>query len=60
MAQAMRRVLEATSAACQIAGKDVQASCSVGASIFPDDGRDAESLLKRADEAMYEAKQGRR
>jgi len=31
-------------------------SCSVGISIFPDDGRDSESLLKFADNAMYKAK----
>jgi diguanylate cyclase (GGDEF)-like protein/PAS domain S-box-containing protein len=30
--------------------------CSVGISIFPTDGNDAETLLKRADEAMYRAK----
>ncbi len=30
---------------------------SVGISIYPDDGRDAESLIKNADAAMYHAKQ---
>jgi predicted signal transduction protein with EAL and GGDEF domain len=58
--QAKRRVIEATGAGCQINGQEVPASCSVGSSVFPDDGRDAEALLRRADEAMYEAKQGRR
>jgi diguanylate cyclase (GGDEF)-like protein/PAS domain S-box-containing protein len=58
--QAKRRVLEATGAPYQIDGQDVPTSCSVGASVFPEDGRDAETLLRRADEAMYEAKQGRR
>jgi diguanylate cyclase (GGDEF)-like protein len=58
--QAKRRVIEATGAGCQINGQEVPASCSVGSSVFPDDGRDAETLLRRADEAMYEAKQGRR
>ena len=60
IAQAKRRVLEATSAPCQIEGKDVSTSCSVGASLFPDDGGDVETLLKKADEAMYEEKQARR
>jgi diguanylate cyclase (GGDEF)-like protein/PAS domain S-box-containing protein len=58
--QAKRRVLEATSAPYQISGQDVPTSCSVGASVFPEDGLDAEALLRRADEAMYEAKQARR
>lgn len=33
-----------------------QISCSIGVSIFPDDGSTAESLLENADTAMYEAK----
>jgi diguanylate cyclase (GGDEF)-like protein len=32
---------------------------SVGVATFPDDGRDVETLLQRADIAMYEAKSGR-
>jgi diguanylate cyclase (GGDEF)-like protein len=60
IAQAKRRVLEATSAPCQIEGKEVSTSCSVGASLFPEDGSDVETLLKKADEAMYEEKQARR
>lgn len=31
---------------------------SIGISVFPDDGRDADSLLFAADEAMYRAKHG--
>lgn len=31
-------------------------SCSVGIGVFPDDGRDAESLLRNADAALYSAK----
>jgi diguanylate cyclase (GGDEF)-like protein/PAS domain S-box-containing protein len=58
--QARRRVLEATGAPCQISGQDVPTSCSVGASVFPDDGLDADTLLRRADQAMYEAKQAGR
>jgi EAL domain-containing protein (putative c-di-GMP-specific phosphodiesterase class I) len=33
------------------------ASASVGASLYPNDGEDAETLLKHADAAMYRAKQ---
>jgi|GEM_PF-4879353 len=34
----------------------VELSTSVGVSVFPEDGRDAETLIKHADIAMYEAK----
>ncbi|HUK04156.1 MAG TPA: diguanylate cyclase [Burkholderiales bacterium] len=60
IAQATRRVLEATSAPCRIEGQDVPTSCSVGSSLYPEDGVDAETLLRRADKAMYEAKQAGR
>jgi diguanylate cyclase (GGDEF)-like protein len=35
----------------------VTVSCSIGISKFPDNGNDAESLIKHADIAMYKAKQ---
>ncbi len=31
---------------------------SIGVAVFPDDGEDAATLIKKADEAMYRAKQG--
>ncbi len=39
-------------------GHELQASASIGISIYPDDGDDAETLIKNADIAMYRAKQG--
>jgi len=33
-------------------------TCSIGISRYPDDGLDASSLIKRADKAMYRAKDG--
>lgn len=43
-----------------IAQHDVHVSASIGISIFPDDGQDAETLIKRADIAMYHAKENGR
>jgi len=35
-------------------------TASIGVSVFPDDGADAETLIKNADTAMYQAKEGGR
>jgi diguanylate cyclase (GGDEF)-like protein/PAS domain S-box-containing protein len=43
-----------------LGGVAVQVTCSIGAATFPDDGADAESLLRHADARMYEAKGARR
>uniref|UniRef100_Q478M9 GGDEF protein n=1 Tax=Dechloromonas aromatica (strain RCB) TaxID=159087 RepID=Q478M9_DECAR len=37
-------------------GRQLDISCSLGVAIYPDDGIDEISLTKRADEAMYRAK----
>jgi EAL domain-containing protein (putative c-di-GMP-specific phosphodiesterase class I) len=37
--------------------QDLSVSPSIGISIFPDDGRDAETLIRNADAAMYHAKE---
>ena len=39
-------------------GQSVASSTSVGFSMFPSDGRTAEALMRRADEAMYRVKRG--
>lgn len=44
----------------QLGAKAVRISGSVGASVYPDDGSDVESLLVHADAAMYGAKHPRR
>jgi diguanylate cyclase len=41
----------------EIEGHQVFLTCSVGISIFPYDGDDADTLIKNADAAMYDAKQ---
>jgi diguanylate cyclase (GGDEF)-like protein/PAS domain S-box-containing protein len=40
----------------RLGGREWQVTLSVGFSLYPDDARDADALLKRADEAMYRAK----
>lgn len=54
------KILNAVGAPFQLAGRKIDISCSIGIAIFPDDAEEAASLLKRADQAMYQAKrQGR-
>jgi len=38
-------------------GRELRATASIGISVFPDDGQDAEALLANADAAMYRAKE---
>ncbi|GAB4461099.1 MAG: hypothetical protein OHK0029_25900 [Armatimonadaceae bacterium] len=54
------RMIEALSAPIHIRGHELYVSGSVGISVFPNDGDDAETLLKHADVAMYRAKEGGR
>ena len=39
---------------------DLHVTTSIGVSVFPDDGLDAETLIKNADTAMYQAKENGR
>jgi predicted signal transduction protein with EAL and GGDEF domain len=39
-----------------VAGKPLAVSASIGIAMFPEDGRDMDTLLQRADMAMYQAK----
>ncbi len=52
-----RKTLRALTAPHTIDGKSLDINVSIGVSTFPVDGQDAESLMNRADNAMYEAKQ---
>jgi len=50
------KILDVLTAPFCIRGQRVQVSGSIGICFFPEDGRDAETLLRNADTAMYEAK----
>lgn len=55
-----RRVLEAVSHPCSVDGLQFTLTCSVGVSLFPADGTDADQLVRHAESAMQRAKQGGR
>lgn len=54
---AARRILDAVAEVCTIESSQLHVTTSIGVSIYPDDGLNAESLLKNADIAMYQAKE---
>lgn len=54
------RIKRAISRSLTIAGRRLRVSCSIGISVFPEDGRRADALVKNADTAMYQAKQAGR
>ncbi|HET7449404.1 MAG TPA: EAL domain-containing protein [Gaiellaceae bacterium] len=51
-----RRVREAVKVPLTLEGRELFVTTSLGISIYPDDGDDAELLLKHADVALYRAK----
>jgi len=59
-AAAADRIVNAMSAEFRIQDRSLRVSCSVGISIFPEHGNDAETLIKNADAAMYGAKESGR
>ncbi|WP_341325364.1 diguanylate cyclase [Methylotuvimicrobium sp. KM2] len=53
----LRRILKAVSAKMLLANQNVSVSLSLGFTLYPDDSADAETLIRHADQAMYQAKQ---
>lgn len=51
------KVFSSVSRVYQIADKQLSIQVSMGVAMFPQDGEDADELLKHADTAMYQAKQ---
>jgi diguanylate cyclase (GGDEF)-like protein len=52
-----RRMLQKMAEAHSIDQYDLHVTTSIGVSVYPDDGLDAETLIKNADTAMYQAKE---
>ncbi|HZQ73395.1 MAG TPA: PAS domain S-box protein [Burkholderiales bacterium] len=57
VAQVAQKVIEQVSAPVRVDERELAVTCSVGIAVFPDDGRDAETLIRNADAAMYHAKE---
>ena len=56
-ATSAKKILLSLSAPHSIAGQDLHIDGSIGISVYPGDGEDAETLIKNADTAMYHAKE---
>jgi diguanylate cyclase (GGDEF)-like protein/PAS domain S-box-containing protein len=54
------KILRSLNVPCSIEGHDLHIDGSIGISIYPADGDDAETLIKNADTAMYHAKENGR
>ena len=54
--RAMQRIMAEICQPMTIDGQELYLTCSAGISLYPQDGRDVDTLLKNADAAMYRAK----
>jgi diguanylate cyclase (GGDEF)-like protein/PAS domain S-box-containing protein len=53
----IRRIIAVVAEPSQVNELALHVTCSIGVSVFPSDGHDAETLLRNADSAMYKAKE---
>jgi diguanylate cyclase (GGDEF)-like protein/PAS domain S-box-containing protein len=54
-----QRIMDAVGQPFPLKDKSLGISCSIGISLYPEDGADAETLIRNADAAMYSAKESR-
>ncbi|MGB9130148.1 MAG: EAL domain-containing protein [Thiobacillus sp.] len=54
--QVVEKMLEVVTEPYKLDGREIFSSCSIGVSVFPNDGTTSSDLLKHADTAMYHAK----
>ena len=59
-AHVAQKLLQSVSQSVMVEGYELTVTPSVGIALFPRDGQDPETLLRRADIAMYRTKQGGR
>lgn len=59
-ARVARKILERLAEPFDVEGHNINTSFSIGLSMYPGDGGDFTSLLRKADTALYHAKQGGR
>jgi diguanylate cyclase (GGDEF)-like protein len=57
---AAKRMLQAAAGPHSFDHHDLHITASIGVSVYPDDGLDAETLIQNADTAMYQAKENGR
>lgn len=55
-----RRIIEAVNEPVGIEGEAVRVGCSIGISLWPEDSPDVAETLRRADQALYQAKRAGR
>jgi diguanylate cyclase (GGDEF)-like protein/PAS domain S-box-containing protein len=56
VSQTVRKIQSAIAEPVRLQGHDLRVTSSLGVATYPDDGRDANTLLANADAAMYRAK----
>jgi len=59
-ANSAKRMLKSVAEPHSIDGHELHVTASIGISVYPEDGLDAETLIKNADTAMYQAKEAGR
>ena len=57
IAQLSQRINDAFKSPLNCRGYDLHVSCSIGIALFPENGADAQSMIKNADSALYRAKE---
>ncbi|MDF3036653.1 MAG: diguanylate cyclase domain protein, partial [Paucimonas sp.] len=53
----IQRIIEHVAAPLHVEGHEFFVTCSMGVSVYPNDGADADTLIKHAEVAMYRAKE---
>ncbi len=57
ISETVQKIRAAIATPLQIDGRDLRVTCSLGIATYPDDGADPDTLLAKADAAMYRAKE---